>query len=76
MMVPSRAVLKKFALSTMVVKFSAPAGRCAMHPKPKAVSAKATTVAACRNPLAATKSRRMSSSAVSRPSSIAMTRNP
>src|SRR5438874_9195654 len=46
--VPSRAVPRKLVFSSIVVKLSAPGGKCATQPYPHAVSASATIVAACK----------------------------
>ena len=45
---PSRTVPRKFALSSIVVNPVAPSGSTSRQPKPQAVSASPTTVAACR----------------------------
>src|SRR5438105_3862931 len=73
---PSRAVPMKLLLSSIVVKLSAPSGRCAMQPYPHAVSASAITVAACRYPFGARNSGLIVISAVTIVSSMAVTRKP
>ena len=45
---PSRAVPRKFVFSSIVVKPLAPSGSSARVARPQAVSARPTTVAACR----------------------------
>src|SRR4051812_13166180 len=73
---PSPAVRTKFVFNSIVVKPTAPSGSDAIEPKPQQVSARVTTVPACRYPLGARNSERTSRRAATRPCSTSSTSRP
>lgn len=73
---PCRVVAKKFDLSSIVVKLSAPSGSEATVPYPAQVSASAMIVAACKYPFGARNSGRISTRASADPCSIRVNSSP